>query len=199
MTDGKNGLPQGGIIFFIALTIDMICFVCSRTMPYLFNEKVILSRFYFIFPSILVFAIYFVYFHKWKVSGKTGFQMRFSKKELADSYFRVKQILFSLVLFVVFSAALAWSTWGIPACAAYFYSKQPVTKEMVVNKLKGAGNSGVDIGLVDKLDSVQYSLKQPGYLSLGVPWNIGDTVCAKGRTSYFGTIVEDFKVGVCGK
>ena len=184
-------------IILLVIIIDMVCYGYSRTMPYLFNEEVILSRFYMIFPLVLMFFIYFVYFYKWQVSGQTGFQMKHSKKELANPYFKAKQVLFSLTLFVVFSAGLAWMTWGIPACGAYFYSKQRVTQELVINKLRGAGNSGVDIGLFDKVDGVQYSLKQPGYLSLGVPWNIGDTVCAKGRTSFFGTIVEDFKVGTC--
>ena len=185
------------IVSVLLIVIDMVCYSYSRTMPYLFNEKVIFSRFYMIFPLVLMFFIYFVYFYKWQVSRQTGFQMKHSKKELANPYFKAKQVLFSLTLFVVFSAALAWSTWGIPACGAYFYSKQPVTQEFVVNKLRGAGNSGVDVGLVDKADGVQYSLKQPGYLSLGVPWNVGDTVCAVGRTSFLGTIVEDFKVGAC--
>ena len=123
--------------------------------------------------------------------------MKFTKDDLANPYFKAKQVLISLFWVCVLSAASAWATWCFPACAAYFYSKQSVTQEFVVNKLRDAGNSGVDVGLVDKLDGVQYSLKQPGYLSLGVPWNVGDTVCAKGRTSFFGTIVEDFKVGAC--
>lgn len=196
MANSKNE-SLGAIVSALVIIIDMACYGYSRTMPYLFNEKVVLSRFYMIFSLVLMFFIYFVYFYKWQVSGQTGFQMKHSKKELADPYFKAKQVLFSLTLFVVFSAALAWSTWGIPACGAYFYSKQPVTQEFVVNKLRGAGNSGVDVGLVDKADGVQYSLKQPGYLSLGVSWNVGDTVCAVGRTSFLGTIVEDFKVGAC--
>lgn len=197
MTKRKSQLPLSGIIFFTLVVIDMSCYVGSRGIPYLFNERVILDRFYFIFPSILIFAIYFIYFHKWKVSGQTGFQMRLSKKALTNPYFKAKHLLFSLAGIFLGSVALAWSTWSIPACAAYFYSKQPVTQEFVVDNLRDAGNSGVDVGLIDKEDDVEYSLKQPGYLSLGVPWSLGDTVCAKGRTSFFGTIVEDFKVGAC--
>jgi hypothetical protein len=190
-------LPPGAIIFFSILVIVMVCYVFSVAKPYLFNEHLIFNWFYMIFPLALIFCIYFIYFHKWKVSGQTGFQMKFSKEELANPYFKAKQVLASLFWVCVFSAASAWATWGIPACGAYFYSKQPVTQEFVVDKLRGAGNSGVDVGLVDKDDGVEYSLKQPGYLSLGVPWNIGDTVCAKGRTSFFGTIVEDFRLGAC--
>ena len=29
------------------------------------------------------------------------------------------------------------------------------------------------------------------------PWKEGDVVCAKGRTSFFGAIIEDFNAGEC--
>lgn len=199
MTNRKYKLyaPFGLWVFAIVILTDMCCYIYGQRIPYLFEEEAILNRFYLIFPAIWIFFIYFIFLHKWKVSGQTGFQMQHSKRELENLRFKIKSILHLVFWTTFFSAALAWMTWGIPACGSYFYSKQPVTREFVVDKLRGAGNSGVDVGLVDKADGVKYLLKQPGYLSLGVPWSIGDNVCAQGRTSLWGTIVEDFKSGVC--
>jgi hypothetical protein len=188
-----------GLWFFVATILTgLLCYICANTMPYLLNMNKMWIYFYCSFPFVLAFFIYFVFFHKWATTGHTGFEMRYSVEALENSTYKTKQALIAIGLLTILSAILAWASWGIVACGSYIYSKEPFKFTYLVISLKGEGNLGVGVGLVDPADGSEYSLKQAGYyLTLGVPWQVGDHVCAKGRTSFLGTIVDDFKVGEC--
>ncbi len=85
-----------------------------------------------IFPATWIFFIYFIFFHKWKVINKTGFQMQHSKAELIAPRSKIKRYLHVLFWSGFFAASLAWATWGVSACMAYLYSKQPITQDLLL-------------------------------------------------------------------
>jgi hypothetical protein len=197
-----SNYPLGFWIFVTSVFAVIFAEMFSKRMPYLLNMHKVWMYFYVSFPSVLTFFIYFVFFHKWKTTGLTGFQMRFSNQYLVDTYItkpsKPKGPWFYIICITILSAFLAWYSWSIMACGAYFYSKDSFQMTYLINDLTDRGNSGVDVELVDTASGDKYLLKQKGYsLTLKTPWRVGDYVCAKGRTSFLGTIVDDFKTGEC--
>ena len=196
----RDDIPLGAWLCAGVICLILICYSFANRMPYLLNMHKMWFYFACSFTLTLTFFIYFVFFHQWTTTGRTGFQMRYSKEELENRLFRKKETLKSLALLTVFAAFFAWAAWGVVACAADVYSKELFHKTYIVNSLRDMG-SGVDVGLaeVHSNDSAEYLLKQYGYyyLTSGVPWKIGDFVCAAGRTSTLGTIVEELKIGRC--
>ena len=197
-TQDKLYAPIGLWIFVFVILAVIGSDAIGRTLPYLFTEKITLIRVFVIFPLFFVFLIYFAFFHKWITSGHTSFCMRFTKEELANPYIKAKYFLLSFFGCMAMSVGIAWISWGLVACTANLYSKDPLNKSYKIKAFRGAGSAGVDVSLIDMVDNSEYSIIQSGYyLSLSVPWKIGDIVCAKGRTSALGTIVDELKAGSC--
>jgi hypothetical protein len=194
----KYYVPLGMVIFLSTIVIWVFCLVCSTGIPYLLNrEALIPSWFYFALPCFFIFFIYIIFFYKCNPGKRSYFQINHTKAELANPNFKAKRILVVLFWALLGAISFASMTWAVLACGAYIYSKQPVTQEFVVNDLRRAGKYNINVWVVGKENGTQYSLNQRSRSQTGLDWQIGDTVCAKGRTSIFGTIVEDFKIGAC--
>jgi hypothetical protein len=204
MRNKKDGhrFPIGFWSVMAAILTVIVCYIPASRMPYLLNMQKMWIYFSCTSPFVLAFFIYFIFFHKWKASGLTGFQMRYSNQNLVNVYTgsssnKVKGYLFYITSFTIFSVILTWYSWSVVACGAYLYSKDPFKNTFTVISLRDVGNKGVDLGLV-AADRGEYLLMQKGYyLTLRVPWEVGDYVCAKGRTSFLGTIVDNFSIGEC--
>ena len=200
MTETQNKLyaPIGLWVFVFVMLAVIGGNVIGGSLPYLFTKKITLIRAFIIFPLLFVFLIYFAFFHKWITSGRTSFRMRFTKEELANPYIKAKYFLLSFFGCMAMSAGIAWISWGVVACAASLYSKEPINKTYKIRSFWGAGSIGVDVGLINLTNGSEYTVNEQGYyLNLGVPWKVGDIVCAKGRTSVLGTIVDELKAGSC--
>ncbi len=198
--DNPNRLyaPIGLWVFVFIVFVMIGGDILGGRLPYLFTEKIIFIQTFIIFPSWLVLFIYFAYFHKWITSGRTSFRMRFTKEELANPYIKAKFFILTFMGGVVFSIFFAYISWSTIACAANFYSKNPTNKAYKIKNFRDTGNIGVNVGLIDITDNSEYLVNQKGYyLNLGVPWKVGDIVCAKGRTSALDTIIDDLKTGSC--
>lgn len=200
-TSNENELyfPWGLKIFVGIIFIGFCCYFLAKGMPYLFDKKSIYIRFGIILPLIVGYFTYFIYFHKWKTTGLTGFQMRFSKKDLANPTFKIKKISSSFSLVLLFSASLAWGTWGTIACAAYIFSKHPIEKELIISGRSNDGRSGIDINLIDSLNRNEYSMliSVSKFYDRRENFQTGNTLCLKGRTSPLGMIIESYFVGKC--
>lgn len=189
--------PFGGMLFIFICILDAVCISVASKVPYLLDVSKRLSWFWITFPPLIAFLGYFGLFHVWQTTGKTSLQMLYSQHQLLDKRFVLKEKLKALVGGAAIFSVILWYSWGSVACVAYFFSKTPVEQTFVINDLSTVGG-GVDVGLVALDTKVEYVLRVTGMsYVVQTPWKVGETVCIKGRTSFFGTIVESLSVGEC--
>jgi hypothetical protein len=190
----NNRIPLSVWFFCAVILADLLCATSAREMPYLLNMHKYWIYYACAFLYALAFFSYFVFFHKWGNTGRTIFQTRHPRKAPENS----RQAIVEFAGLAVLSAVFAWMSWGIVAIGADWFSKVPFSKSYVLVSLGGLGGTGVDFGLVDSVDGNKYLLKQRGYMiSTQTEWKIGGVVCAKGRTSAWGAIVEDLTASEC--
>lgn len=177
----------GSAILVFGTTI-MTAYAVARRMPYLLNMHNMWAYFIFTLAVILVLSIYVVFSHEWKDPELNSAVMRFGQINKA------KTVLGLLFLSII----LVWMSWGLVGISAYLFSKEPYFKLFTIDSLEPGGRKGWDVNLLDRKTKVEYSLTlSRQYMHESFPWKEGDVVCAKGRTSFFGAIIEDFNAGEC--
>ncbi|MFW5432137.1 MAG: hypothetical protein ACKE5Q_05055 [Methylophilaceae bacterium] len=175
-------------LIFKALPFVLLsCYAIARRMPYLLNMHNMWIYFCISLAIILVIAIYFIFFHIWKKLEINSAMILFSKRK------KVKGLLGLLGLSVV----LVWMSWGVAGCSAYLFSKAHYSELYTISKLKTGGRKGWDVTLVDAHNKKYMLTLSNLYMSRNFPWREGDIVCAIGRTSFFGAIIEGFSANEC--
>ena len=177
-----------GTAIIVVPTAIMTTYAFARRMPYLLNMHNMWLYFIFTLAIILVLSIYVVFFHQSKDPKINSAMLRFSNKN------KVKSILCGQFIF----GALVWTSWGLVGLSANLFSREPYYGLYIIDSLEPGGRKGWDVALVDAKNKNEYSLTlSRQYMSKRFPWKEGDLVCAKGRTSFFGAIIEDFNAGEC--
>ncbi len=192
----NSRIPLRVWVFCAVILVDLWCATSAKRLPYMLNMHKYWIYYACAFPGAVAFFSYFVFFRKWGKAGRTMFQMRHSV-EVREN---LKQASLEFAMILVVSAAIAWMSWGVVACGAEWYSKEPFSKTYVLVSLTDRGTTGVDFGLADTAGGSKYLVKQKRSLfTAQSKWEINGVVCAQGRTSFLGAIVEDLKAGECVK
>lgn len=166
----------------------MAAYAIARRMPYLLNMYNMWSYFVSILAIALVLSSYLLFFHQSKDPKINSATLLLSKKD------KIKAVLSAMTC----SAMLAWPSWGLVGISAHLFSSEPYYRLFTIDNLHSAGKKGWDVELLDRKTKVEYSLTlSRQYMHESFPWKEGDLVCAKGRTSFFGAIIEDFNSDEC--
>jgi hypothetical protein len=190
----NNRIPLQVWIFCAVILADLWCATSAKRMPYMLNIHKYWFYYACAFPGTLAFFSYFVFFRKWGKAGQTMFEMRHSGGVRGN----LKRASFEFAIMLVISAAFAWMSWGVVACGAEWFSKEPFSKTYKLVSLTDRGTTGVDFGLVDTESGSKYLVKQSRSLfTAQSKWEINSSVCAQGRASGWGAMVEDLKAGGC--
>ena len=177
----------GGAIILTGMAI-MTAYAFARRMPYLLNMHNMWSYFVSILAIALVLSSYLLFFHQSKDPKINSATLLLSKKD------KIKAVLSAMTC----SAMLAWPSWGLVGISAHLFSSEPYHRLFAIDDLHSAGKKGWDVVLVDIKNKNDYSLTlSRQFMQESFPWKEGDVVCAKGRTSFFGAIIEDFNAGEC--
>lgn len=172
-----------------AVVIWFLAFEIADRLPYLYTPFAFNIRAYLVAPAILVVMVWFTLIHTWGESGKTGYRMAMdglpSRKE------RIKQTLLGSLGLVAVPAGLAWTLIAFPILAAYLSASQPYAEVFRADYLKAYGNR-YDLWMTHPATGEEVALRQSReqVSEQRRGWNPGDLVCARGRTSVFGTLIE---------
>lgn len=175
---------------FIVCICAVLCWIAlvrvGERLPYLdtiFAQRI---RYFAIFPLLTAFFAWFIFVHKWKESGKTGYRMRIDS--LSSRRERIKQLLISVSLLPLLTAGLTWTSIFLSACGAYLLPGTPTAQQFKVLNRKAVGNQIeiIMLGVADgetawlRLTTENYSLRK---------WKDGEILCAKGKSTVLGTII----------
>jgi hypothetical protein len=166
----------------------MTAYTIARRMPYLLNMNNMWAYFGATLLLALMFSIYLLFFHQSKEPKLNSATLRLSKKD------KLKAVIGA----VGCSAMLAWPSWSLVGLSAHLFSWESYFELFTIDSLEPGGRKGWDVKLIDRKTQVEYSLTlSRQYMRESFPWKEGEVVCAKGRTSFFGTIIEYFNAGEC--
>lgn len=172
------------IVLFI---IYMSSLVLGRYLPYILTENSFRLRFYYLLPVLILSIIYFSYIHKWKETGKTGYEDLIPSLPNRKEKIKASCVLFIGVLFLPWG--ISWTASNVAASLAYLTSKKPHIEEYRVVNSKAYRN-------LIEVELLVLSNKETAYIRAPYSWfekgvrKPGGIVKIEGRSSAFGTIVE---------
>ena len=189
-----------GAIFAIAFYFWVAAM--ATKMPLLRSEYLLWFRFYFVFPSLLLFWLVVLRFLK---PIFVGSRLDKSGNWLLRKLNFICGYALSFTIGAVFSLGLAWTTIAIPGGLVYVFSWDDFLEEFVVNDQKIVGN-GNSIFYENSLTAVRnrseyFLLIRKSDLDRQINGQFADlmekgsVVCVYGRTSIFGTIAQH--IGNC--
>ena len=180
--------------FTVFIIVILFCYAIARRMSYMLNMHNMWAYFIFSFTIISLWFIYAVFIYKSKRLGLTRYEEKYREQSEINLFHRLK---ISLAIFFLL-AGLIWMSWGIVGCSAYLSSREPYFELFTIDSLQPAGRKGWNVALAATKNKNKYSLTLPNlYMNTSFPWKEGDLICAKGRTSIFGAIIEDFNAVQC--
>ena|SRR5882672_8353012 len=102
---------------------------------------------------------------------------------------RMRQLAVGLAGLVFLPAVIAWTSVAFPAWAANMTASMPFNEVYRVVDIKGVSNfHEVELTSASTTTDVAVWVKTKALAKRD--WNTGDTVCLRGRSSTFGTIIE---------
>jgi hypothetical protein len=162
-------------------------------LPYVQTDLSRCARFYVLLPGFIGAFLYFGIFHKWRIR-KTNFLKKYTDKE---ERFRM---IFSFMIGVpLFSWFLASTSIGLPAWLADLTASDPFTDVYRVEAITERGGPGFtgwfELELRDPTSgrTVMLPLKRTDYAETMYSqpiWRVGETLCVRGRVSFFGKIID---------
>lgn len=177
-----------GSTFLVVGFAILTAYAFARRMPYLLNMHNMWLYFIFTLAIILVVFIYQAFFHQFKDPVLNSAMLSYGNKN---------KIISGLAILLI-SIIVVWMSWGLVGLSANLFSREPYYGLYIIDSLEPGGRKGWDVALVDAKNKNEYSLTlSRQYMNKSFPWKEGDLVCAEGRTSFFGAIIEDFNAGEC--
>lgn len=169
-------------------------------LPYLRTEFGLEVRAYVVFPVLLVVLLYFAFVYKnEKSGGRTGLQIKMAA--LPTRRKRWLSVLTFLAASALMCAFVAWSATIYPAFAAELTAATPFAQTYTVENIRVRGGfdrtAFFDLALRPRNGSDQVGLNLGYFSDDKHQWKRGDTICARGRTSIFGTIIDATSRGSC--
>jgi hypothetical protein len=171
----------------------MLLFGQGRQLPFLHTEAMFRVRAYVIFPLLLVTLAWFSFFHKWEMTGRTGYRMAMSSVKTTGQ--RIKLTALALLGLFVVSGTLAWTAVAVPIWFTVALGKESSRTEYRVVQVTGSGRFR-EAHLTRLSDGEQVTLPLTrGYAS--IPIRAGEVVCATLKTSITGALVTELQSGGC--
>lgn len=187
-----NDVANNKWLFIGAMAAVVIWFLAFETadrLPYLYTPFAYNLRVYAVFPLLLLLAFWATLIHKSPNSGMSGY--RTAMAGIQSRRERVKQTLLGFLGVIGIPAGLAWTLIAFPILAAYLSASQPYAEVFRADYLKAYGNR-YDLWMTHPTTGEEVALRQSReqVSEQRRGWNPGDMVCARGRTSVFGTLIE---------
>jgi hypothetical protein len=152
-------------------------------------------RFFVIAPTIFCLLCYGWFFQRHK--NNQSFYQSFMAQIQAKRE-RIKMRLVLVAAFIFLPWAVAWTSAFLSACAAQFSVEpiaQPFARSYRIETIDSWGGAlwtrVFELDLRDSKTEESASLPLKRYLYEQHNWKPGEVLCARGRQSIFGTIVDD--------
>lgn len=183
--------PQAARLFvavFIAIGAWIVAVKTGERLPYLMTPEARNIRLGIVFPVLAVLVGWFVFGHRWRETGKTGYAMRMA--QIGSGKERIKQTALGLCGLLLIPLMVAWSSIHLTAWVAYFVSSTPFEEEYDILDIKSV-TAGYSFDMYSRSTGEGVTLRVP--LAWGSGLRVGVTVCAQGRSSMFGTVIESLQ------
>jgi hypothetical protein len=163
----------------------------GRRLPYLVTELSRTIRLFALFPLLTAILCWFIFGHRWKPTGMTGYQLRMRQLPHRQKAHERAGLVVGLLLL---PAAFAWMSIHLAAWAAAFTARQPFQQPFTILEIR-MQSRGHDLQLWSGPRGESAWLYAPGPMAENV--REGDMVCVRGRTSAFGSIVDSIEPARC--
>lgn len=176
------------IVVFCVLGLWMLAVIFGESLPYLATQSSSDIRVRFVFPLLSVFLVWFVFLHKWSETGATGYQMRM--RELKNRSGRVKHTLILVFGLFLLAGFISWTSINFARWAAFVSPSEPFSQAYKVISIGAMSGAKLDIEMIGVSGGKTAWLRLTRSKHAQQDWGVGDKVCAKGKISMFGVIVE---------
>ena len=186
---------------FLAVALWAVLMQTGTRLPYLHTHFSFLLRAYILFPTLLAPLLYAAFVYRLPNQSIGYIELI---KQQSTRVRRMKAAVFSLIGLVLIPGGLAWTSIAFPAWAAEVFARTPYVHVYYIEDIKV--RSGPVWSTLFDLDLTSISTK-PVTLRLNRSryesnhWKTGEWICVLGRTSIFGTIIDDTSryLGRCSK
>ncbi len=173
---------------FIGIGAWIVAVKTGERLPYLMTPDARHIRMAILFPALAVLLGWFAFGHRWRETGQTGYAMRMA--QLATRKERIKQTALGLCGLLLIPFMIAWTSIHLAAWVAYFVSSTPFEETYGIMDMKSV-TAGYSFDMYSRSTGEEVTLRVP--LAWGSGLRVGMTVCAQGRSSAFGTMIESLK------
>lgn len=173
------------IAAFLGIAAWILVVKTGERLPYLVTPFSRNVRAMLVFPVLLAALAWLVYGYRWRQTGLTGYAMHMAK--LGSKTDRIKQTILSACGLLLLPAAVSWTSVYFTAWAAYSVANSPFAETYrIVDKQPTTRGFALEMRnhATDSTVSLRVSSELAGDLRSGT------IVCASGRSSAFGTVVE---------
>ena len=199
MPDGIASSRSAKALFIAGLVFVaswVICYETGKSLSYLQTARNFQVRMYFLFPTLVLFLIWFGFLHRWRESGKSGYQMAMEK--LDNGIARVLNTLIGVFGLIAIPAIFSWASVFYAAWAANLLSRDAFSGTYRITDVRSVSSHYV-LDLEGKDNHEEAALPVSRNALKSSNWRTGDVICARGRSSAFGTMVESISRNECAK
>lgn len=180
------------MVVFIALGAWIVAIKTGERIPYLMTSEARQFRLAILFPVLAVLLGWFAFGHHWRETGQTGYQMRMAQLRTRGE--RVKNTIVLLVGSLLLPIGVAWTSIHLVAWIAYFVSSTPHEETYGIMDIKSV-TAGYSFDMYNRSTGKEVALRVPLAWASGL--RVGMAICAQGRSSPFGTVIEALKAADC--
>lgn len=178
-----------------ALVVGVPLAAFGNLQPYLQTEVAFTLRYLVLFPALLIFSIYGLFVHKGVRRGNlelTAYQYRMHS--FTSRAGKIKETILGLAGLVLLAFFFSYSSLGVPAWATEIFARKEYLGRYVVEDI-GVGGGPVlttvfKLQLRDPKTGEKVVLPLRRRLYEQFPAEVGESVCLRGRTWIFGTVIE---------
>lgn len=176
----------------VGLAAWIVAIKTGERLPYVMTTEARNIRLAIVFPALLVLLGWFAAGHRWRKTGQTGYAMRMA--QIGSRKERIKQTILGVLGLLLLPLMVSWSSIHLLAWAAYFVSSTPFEKTYGIMDIKSV-TAGYSFDMYGRSSGEEVTLRVPLAWASGL--RVGMTVCAQGRSSVFGTVIESLKASDC--
>jgi hypothetical protein len=161
------------------------------SLPYLQTDVAFTFRDLVLFPGLLVVSLYWIYVRKGIQRGKiklTPYQ--YQMHSLTSRAEKIKQTIGAFLGLLLFTYFFSWISLGIPAWATQIFARNEYLGRYVVEDVGSGGKGITELQLRDPKKGEKVVLRLPRGRYRQFPVEVGESVCIRGRTWIFGTVIE---------
>lgn len=175
-----------------------LAFIVARSFPYAEPAWLLMFRKWLLPALLFTLFVYFIFFHRWKGSKRTGFETNWDGLK-GKTLEKVKAALSLIVGVPLFCWFVSVSFMGVPVVLTKMFSYEEfLAHAKVVNREKGELSRFTRTVSIINLETNSESSFQLSSIS---DWNeflnVGDEVCIIGKKWILGASIENVRSGDC--